>query len=486
MMACRDAGRLARVCLASVIALAAAGAAVRGQSRYVGLAEIQPLLQELRDRAPEVLRTPPPTPAAWSSWVEKRDHDIRIRLEDGDEDTVLNWLLLGTSFTSQPPVTLDAEAARDEARLHEMATRLGLRMEDLLGAAQAPGDDERRLFVRDALRRRGIDVSTASGATAAREYLLNRLARFLVQWTAIEKQSDANFETRGLSLDTSLQPNFALDTSLAAMKAQGLLTRPVRRVAVVGAGLDFADKNSGFDFYAPQTVQPFALLDSLRRLGLAAPGGVEIVALDISPRILEHIAHARQKADAGQGYTLYLPLDLTREWAPEFRNYWQHIGDLIGSAAAAPTPSTTATADVRAVRLPPAVVRSLTAVDTNVVTQRLTGETFDLIVATNVLLYYDPFEQALALANVGAMLAPGGVFLTNTSLPAPSAVPVNRVGSTRVTYSRDGAGDEVVWYQRSRGTAAVDSSNHLARFVVSSGLSGTPLLPSSATRVGRR
>ena len=78
------------------------------------------------------------------------------------------------------------------------------------------------------------------------------------------------FRTRGLSLDTSLAANYSVEQALAAMKARGLL-KPgaVRRVAIVGPGLDFADKDVGFDFYPQQTLQPFAVLDSLKRLGLA-------------------------------------------------------------------------------------------------------------------------------------------------------------------------------------------------------------------------
>lgn len=59
--------------------------------------------------------------------------------------------------------------------------------------------------------------------------------------------------------------------------------------------------------------------------------------------------------------------------------------------------------------------------DLNIVLERLeplaAGEQFDLIVATNVLLYYDVFEQVLALVNLGKMLRPGGVFLSNTPVP---------------------------------------------------------------------
>ncbi len=106
------------------------------------------------------------------------------------------------------------------------------------------------------------------------------------------------FRTRGLSLDTSLVTNYSVERALAAMKARGLLAPgALRRVAIVGPGLDFADKDVGFDFYPQQTLQPFAVLDALERLGLApSPGGPEIVLLDISPRVVDHVTRARARA----------------------------------------------------------------------------------------------------------------------------------------------------------------------------------------------
>jgi hypothetical protein len=40
-----------------------------------------------------------------------------------------------------------------------------------------------------------------------------------------------------------------------------------------------------------------------------------------------------------------------------------------------------------------------------------------LMVRTNSFLYYDPFEQMLAIENAGALLKPGGLLLTNNRLP---------------------------------------------------------------------
>ncbi len=56
----------------------------------------------------------------------------------------------------------------------------------------------------------------------------------------------------------------------------------------------------------------------------------------------------------------------------------------------------------------------------NIVFQRLPlapEERFDLIIGTNIFLYYGGFEQSLARANVAAMLKPGGYLLSNDKLP---------------------------------------------------------------------
>jgi hypothetical protein len=37
--------------------------------------------------------------------VSRRDTEIRARLAEGDEDSVINFLLFGVSFTTQPRIT---------------------------------------------------------------------------------------------------------------------------------------------------------------------------------------------------------------------------------------------------------------------------------------------------------------------------------------------------------------------------------------------
>jgi hypothetical protein len=239
------------------------------------------------------------------------------------------------------------------------------------------------------------------------------------------------------------------------MKARGLL-KPgvVRRVAIVGPGLDFADKDVGFDIYSQQTVQPFAVLDSLKRLALApSPGDPEIVLLDISPRIIDHVTQARARAARNIGYTLNLPLPRSTPWLSEVRTYWQTFGAQIGAPAQALTSKAIAdVAQLRAVRARPSAVQRMSVLNVNIVTERLDGEAFDLVIATNVFIYYDVFEQALAMSNVEAMLKPGAFLLANFSAPDLRSVTIRPVETTTTLYARGLAVSEnildfIVWYK---------------------------------------
>ena len=61
--------------------------------------------------------------------------------------------------------------------------------------------------------------------------------------------------------------------------------------------------------------------------------------------------------------------------------------------------------------------RTLAAESLDIVTERLDGPPFDLIIATNILPYFDDTQLTLAMANIGRMLAPDGVFLHNEARP---------------------------------------------------------------------
>jgi SAM-dependent methyltransferase len=445
-------------------------------ARYVRLSEARPILTELASQLPPQLDKliPAQVESAWPAWIERHDREIRARLEQGDEDTIVNWMLFGTSFTSRPRAVLGAvesgTAGDRELVLRRTIDLISARLDDLLTALAVPGADERRLFARAFLQRRGLRFATVTDREAARKYLLAAVIRVAGEQDQIDQELGATsssspltefvqrarlFRTRGLSLDTSLVPNYSVEQALAAMKARGLL-KPgsVRRVAIVGPGLDFADKDVGLDIYPQQTLQPFAVLDSLKRLGLApSPDDPDVVLLDISPRVIDHVTQARARAAKNVGYTLNLPLARHTPWLPEVRRYWQTFGDQVGvPVEAQPSKAIANLVEMRTVRVRPSAVQRMSVLDVNIVAERLDGEAFDLVIATNVFIYYDELEQALAMSNIEAMLKPGAFLLANVSAPKLTSVTIRPVDTTTTMYARGAAGNEnildfIVWYK---------------------------------------
>jgi hypothetical protein len=161
------------------------------------------------------------------------------------------------------------------------------------------------------------------------------------------------------------------------------------------------------------------------------------------------MAAAGRRAEAGEGYLLQLPRETAVEWNPNLVAYWQSFGSAIGGPDRAASVPGSLPLAIRAIRVRPDVVRGVEVHDTNVVLQQPPLPPVDLVIATNVLVYYGVFEQSLALANIAVMLRPGGILLTNTPLFTLPSIPFTQVGYTDVVYSREVSGrDRVFWYSR--------------------------------------
>lgn len=438
-----------------VLCTLALGAPAQSARTFIPYADARPIFDAVRaDLLPPDLRdlAPAEREARWPAWIVRHDAAIRARVAEGDADSIVHLLLFGTSFTTAPRAS-ERDLAALVARPDEALRALRRRLDDFAVALAAPGANERLRFARAVVERQGIDPATAEGRAALGRYLdeRTRVAGGSVTLTL--------FRDRGLATDTSIVADFGIEQALDAMKAAGAVRAgSVRRVAIVGPGLDFIDKLDGYDFYPEQTIQPFALIDSLLRLELAEPDRLEVVALDLGARVLQHIEGARTRARAGMPYTVVLPRNTARPWSPELVDYWDRLGNWIGEPAprvpAAP-PNAGAVA-VRALSIRPPSVLSIAPIDANIVTERLGVQQapFDLIVATNILLYYDVFDQSLAAANIADMLRAGGVLLTNNRIVELPGSPLSAAGQTEVGYMTlpgiGQTGDRITWYRRSR------------------------------------
>jgi hypothetical protein len=254
--------RSASVVIATLVAIATTTLHSQTGSRLIPYTDAKPVFDTLRpDLIPPDLRdeTPAQREAMWDGWVSRRDADIRARILAGDEDSIVNFLLYGTSFTTRPRATdLDIEAL--VAHPADIPALVRERVDDLVAGLGVPDANERIQFARDVLLRNGIDPATPAGKEAARKYLEARAVamsstgalrtRALLDTSSTELSDRLTlFRERGLSSDTSIFIDFGIDAALAAVLRKGaLMPGSVRRVAIVGPGLDFSVKLDGYDF----------------------------------------------------------------------------------------------------------------------------------------------------------------------------------------------------------------------------------------------
>ena len=466
--------------VASVAGIAAAGPQNRRtpaslpRVRPIGWAEAAPFVERLEQALPESLRAipPPERPARWPGWLANRRKELAARVAQGDEDSVVNLLLFGTSFTKEPRITssllkeLDQRwKAGNQSVQDTLVRHYQRRAADLVAAAAAPGAGERMRDVRRVLATNGHDLSTPAGRRSSIDYLFASLARvreeaakLAADLEAARRAADATtmfaersriFRDRGLAGDSSVLTQFAVDQAVCGLRDRGVLAPgSVNRVAVVGPGLDFADKQEGVDFYPPQSLQPFTVADSLLRCGLASRASLQITTLDISPRVNAHLRGAVSQS----AYRLVFPWNVDAGWTDEAAAYWKRAGDRIGTPFAVDGRGIVPGLRARGISVAREILRKLRPLEASIVSDRLVlpeRERFDLVLASNVLLYYDTFEQTLAAAAIADMLRPGGALLTNDAVLEVPEVPMRSGGYLTVPFSdREGDGERMVWYVR--------------------------------------
>ncbi len=437
---------------------------------YLTFQEVKTILETLKTSLPAEINEIK-NESQWSDWVKKSDLSIRQRLELGDEDSIVNQFLFGNSFTNQPRLTeseisrLAQEKSKDAVKLYEEV--IGNRLEDYAKIVVSPTNNERMSYAREYFRKKiGVELNTSAGRSEIKKIIIASLLRAINEaknYTAIIDQTRNNrdedfiarsavYQARGLSSDTSLKPNFAIESAIKQIKEKGLMTS-VLRVAIIGPGLDFTDKDQGYDFFPPQTIQPFAVIDSLLKLKLAGAKNLKIDTYDLSPKVNSHIASFAEKAKKLQPYQIQLPLVSDTNWSSEFINYWTSFGNFVGK----PTSPIQVTANLKTLKLRAVSVNSeylakIKPFDTNIVLQSpllLEKDKYDLIIGTNIFVYYGEFEKALIMKNAEKMLRKGGILLSNDALTDIPVTNLHKIGQTETFYSdKKIDGDLVIWYQK--------------------------------------
>jgi hypothetical protein len=374
------------------------------------------------------------TATTFASYVQ-RTHDENLRrVHVGDLDHLIFFLLQSTTLSATPPIEpalsakslverLDAAArARflggDAAGLQAPAA-VTERLRALLRAVDQPGSDARLMYFRSLIETTFPDRA-ARTAGLTREYF--RAMRFVYEKEFVAQRAASPaaaiaelYRSRGLSTDTAVEAGYVVNLGLGVLK--GLQPdRRIRRVLIVGPGLDLAPR-TGLRDTPPESYQPWAVIDALLAMGLSRLDDLEVTAADINPRVLDHLRRSRTTPPV-----LSLTTDIAEAggvtFSPDYRDYFAGLGQRLS----APGGTDRARQDsagrlVKSIRVSAAAAAALRAQPLDIVTERLTGATFDLAIATNILPYFDDPQLALATANIAAMLAPGGVLLHNEPRP---------------------------------------------------------------------
>src|SRR6266496_1531823 len=150
-----------------------------GHRPVVSVATVKPVLDALANELPLELNEP--NEAKWKAWAQHEDEIVRARLERGALDSMINLLLFGTSFTTQPRVITMQNS--DDAVVQS-------RLDDLMQGLCNPGKNERLIFLRNLLRGSGMDPDSSAGYEKTKTFVLENLRRVVHEQITFEEQFD--------------------------------------------------------------------------------------------------------------------------------------------------------------------------------------------------------------------------------------------------------------------------------------------------------
>jgi hypothetical protein len=397
------------------------------------------------------------TASTFDSRIAALARETRSRVREGDMEHLIYYVLQSTHFTRLPPIE-PALSARTVLELRKTAASdlfptpaVEARFTAFLKAVDSSDRDPRLHYFRALL-------ADASGGRDRRAFLAGHYVRvmlFLQQKEFLGRGRPEFiarlYQNRGLSTDTAVESGYSVHAGLGVLKALDP-SRRIRRVLIVGPGIDLAPRTAMLEAGPPQSYQPWAVIDALVGLGLATFGDLEVVGADINPRVVDHLRLSRQSPPVLRLIT-GLGENAAVSFSQDYRDYFAVLGRSLGSIRTGKKAPDGHLAKTVSVSKKAATL--LRAESLNIVTERLGGEPFDLVIATNILPYFGQTELLLALSNISAMLSSSGVFLHNELRPgmpedaAAAGLPVEQSRQVVVATVKDAPPlVDTVWLHR--------------------------------------
>ena len=382
-----------------------------------------------------------------SGTFDKFIHSIEVRTAEreqaGETDQLIYYLLQSSQFTRLPRIEPALSAREFVLRLvpAERAQYLNdrppylppavkipksvvRRIDEFVKALERPTSDERLTYFKSFLQGRNNPSGSLPQLLAA-DY--ERSMKFLYQKEFLAKNVGASkkgsylaslYQDRGHSTDTRIESSFAVWTALSVLKRLKPSLQ-LNRVLIVGPGLDLAPRTDLVDLVPPQSYQPFAVADALLSLDLSTADRFEIHSVDIDDKVVQFFRRFPKrdirKLTILSSYPKIRRSKLSRDYQIYFRRLGEHIG------AQVPVQGLPARQNVymqKSILVRQDVADRITAEKLNIITERYDpSPQYDLIVVTNVFLYFNQTELRLALTNIRSMLRKDGYLVHNEFRP---------------------------------------------------------------------
>jgi hypothetical protein len=384
------------------------------------------------DDLPAALRHHWPTEAAFAAYVRDVEIDTDRRVAEGEREHLIYYALQSTAFTTRPPIEPAISSRRFADQLSDTERERLIRDPSYLPSAGWPPAERARVIdFLDALGKRpaGSRLSYFEQLLAVRgatpdalypDYV--RVARFLYRkefLSAGAASADVAevarlYQSRAHSTDTQTEAGFGVYLGLGTIRALEPSSR-ISSVVVIGPGLDLAPRTDLVDAVAPQSYQPFAVADALLALSLSSERDLRIRSVDVNPRVVQFL-QAVPRAPVTLHLFTGVAETAARPFTADYRMYLKDLGRAIGEETTPPRAIASERQYRRSIVVRPGVRQAMTAERINIITERPVVEAgVDLIIATNVLNYFDDRQVGLALSNIAALLRPGGYLVHNES-----------------------------------------------------------------------
>ncbi len=306
---------------------------------------------------------------------ELRQRNLQ-RVGEGDRDHLIYYALQSRAFTALPPIE-PARSAQEFLAAGTVGSEAAARLEAFAAAASTRREYGTRMAIfRQMLAREKLDLRV--------EY-----ARAMT----FAAPSGAQYQERGLSTDTAVDVGYAVYLALGALRSLDPQRR-VRRVLIVGPGMDLAPRTGFVESEPPQSYQPYAVIDALLATGLSDRNVLSITAADINPRVIDWLNRTKDLRPTPNVESAI------RKWgrvqlADGYRDYISRLGRTLAQGGA----------------------KDIIAAVADITVEHLDVR-YDLVVVTNVFPYLSDPELLLAVANISRMLNQGGILIHNEPRPA--------------------------------------------------------------------